>query len=83
MAGMLQAAEAAAAEAATEAPQRLIAESYAPPDPGPYPQDKPPENSVRFTPVQVRMALLTLLCCSRCQSCASAVAEACSKEDGP
>ena len=32
---------------------RLTAESYAPQDPGPYPQDKPPENPVRFTPVQV------------------------------
>ncbi|CAL8471736.1 g11278 [Coccomyxa elongata] len=42
------AAEAAAAELKT-----LVAESYAPADPGPYPQDKPPENQVRFTPVQV------------------------------
>lgn len=33
--------------------QTLVAESYAPADPGPYPQDKPPENQVRFTPVQV------------------------------
>ena len=33
--------------------KRLLAESYAPIDPGPYPQDKPPENTVRFTPVQV------------------------------
>ena len=32
---------------------KLIAESYAPQNPGPYPQDKPPENNVRFTPVQV------------------------------
>ena len=45
--------QAADAEAKANAPQRLIAESYAPPDPGPYPQDKPPENGVRFTPVQV------------------------------
>ena len=29
-----------------------MAESYLPPNPGPYPQDKPPENKVRFTPVQ-------------------------------
>lgn len=29
-----------------------MAESYLPPNPGPYPQDKPPENNVRFTPVQ-------------------------------
>ena len=28
-------------------------ESYRPPDPGPYPQDEPPQNTVRFTPVQV------------------------------
>ena len=35
-------------------------EPYLPPDPGPYPQDKPPENTVRFTPVQVR---ILLLCC--------------------
>ena len=32
---------------------KLIAEAYTPPDPGPYPQDKPPENAVCFTPVQV------------------------------
>ena len=50
-ANALQAAGAAAAEAADA--KTLIAESYAPPDPGPYPQDKPPENQVRFTPVQV------------------------------
>lgn len=34
------------------AAQRLLVESYTPPDPGPYPQDAPPQNSVRFTPVQ-------------------------------
>lgn len=28
-------------------------ESYAPADPGPYPEDLPPQNPVRFTPVQV------------------------------
>jgi len=37
---------------------KLIAESYAPQNPGPYPQDKPPENSVRFTPVQVGYIVL-------------------------
>lgn len=37
---------------------KLVAESYAPSDPGPYPQDKPPENPVRFTPVQVTHRLL-------------------------
>ena len=46
---------AAAAAVAVQAPAVLKAESYTPPDPGPYPQDKPPENSVRFTPVQVRV----------------------------
>ena len=48
-------AAAASAAAAVQAPAVLKAESYTPPDPGPYPQDKPPENSVRFTPVQVRV----------------------------
>ena len=31
----------------------LIVEAYNPPDPGPYPQDQPKQNSVRFTPTQV------------------------------
>ncbi|XP_057789998.1 uncharacterized protein LOC131006864 [Salvia miltiorrhiza] len=31
----------------------LLVESYVPPDPGPYPQDQPKQNSVRFTPTQV------------------------------
>lgn len=31
----------------------LVAEAYTPPDPGPYPQDQPNHNTVRFTPVQV------------------------------
>ena len=31
----------------------LRVESYAPADPGPYPEDLPPQNPVRFTPVQV------------------------------
>ncbi len=43
--------EAAAPDAA--APQQLLVESYAPADPGPYPADVPPQNPVRFTPVQV------------------------------
>ncbi|BDA47113.1 probable NFX1-type zinc finger-containing protein 1 at C-terminar half [Coccomyxa sp. Obi] len=42
-----------AAEAETAELKKVVAESYAPADPGPYPQDKPPENQVRFTPVQV------------------------------
>ena len=34
--------------------ERLIVEAYIPPDPGPYPQDQPKQNSVRFTPTQVQ-----------------------------
>jgi intron-binding protein aquarius len=53
----VQGAQETAADA-TEAPSaeqpRLLVEPYLPPDPGPYPQDKPPENTVRFTPVQAR-----------------------------
>ncbi|KAJ9563645.1 hypothetical protein OSB04_008805 [Centaurea solstitialis] len=30
--------------------EKLIVEAYTPPDPGPYPQDQPKQNSVRFTP---------------------------------
>ncbi|XP_076946776.1 uncharacterized protein LOC143618445 [Bidens hawaiensis] len=33
--------------------EKLIVEAYRPPDPGPYPQDQPKQNSVRFTPTQV------------------------------
>ncbi|KAJ0637624.1 putative intron-binding protein aquarius [Helianthus annuus] len=33
--------------------EKLIVEAYTPPDPGPYPQDQPKQNSVRFTPTQV------------------------------
>ncbi|KAJ1440474.1 P-loop containing nucleoside triphosphate hydrolase [Sesbania bispinosa] len=33
--------------------ESLIIETYTPPDPGPYPQDQPKQNSVRFTPTQV------------------------------
>lgn len=44
----------AAAEAEADSTQ-LTVQSYIPQDPGPYPQDKPPENTVRFTPVQVRL----------------------------
>jgi hypothetical protein len=32
--------------------KELMVESYVPPDPGPYPEDKPRTNRVRFTPVQ-------------------------------
>jgi intron-binding protein aquarius len=40
----------------TETPserEKLMVESYIPPDPGPYPQDQPKQNSVRFTPTQI------------------------------
>lgn len=33
--------------------EQLVVEAYVPPDPGPYPQDQPKQNSVRFTPTQV------------------------------
>ena len=32
-------------------------QAYTPPDPGPYPEDVPPQNAVRFTPVQVQAVL--------------------------
>lgn len=33
--------------------EKLIVEPYVPADPGPYPQDQPKQNSVRFTSTQV------------------------------
>lgn len=33
--------------------EELTVEAYTAPDPGPYPQDQPKQNSVRFTPTQV------------------------------
>ncbi|XP_074312287.1 uncharacterized protein LOC141647837 [Silene latifolia] len=33
--------------------ETLIVETYVPPNPGPYPQDKPKQNSVRFTSTQI------------------------------
>lgn len=33
---------------------KILVEAYVPPDPGPYPQDKPKQNTVRFTPVQIK-----------------------------
>lgn len=48
-------AEGDAASAAV--PKTIVAESYLPPDPGPYPQDAPPLNTVRFTPVQTSAIL--------------------------
>lgn len=38
---------------ASDGKDQLIVEAYTPPDPGPYPQDQPRQNSVRFTPTQV------------------------------
>lgn len=37
--------------------EKLIIETYTPPDPGPYPQDQPKQNTVRFTPTQVHSSL--------------------------
>ena len=50
--GAADGAEQNGAKAAPEQPVVRV-ESYKPPDPGPYPQDEPPQNTVRFTPVQV------------------------------
>lgn len=36
---------------------KLLVEAYVPPDPGPYPQDQPKQNSVPFTPTQVHGTL--------------------------
>ncbi|XP_040992399.1 RNA helicase aquarius [Juglans microcarpa x Juglans regia] len=33
--------------------EKLTVEAYTAPDPGPYPQDQPKQNSVRFTPTQI------------------------------
>lgn len=33
--------------------EKIFVEAYVPLDPGPYPQDQPKQNSVRFTPTQV------------------------------
>lgn len=44
----------APADPANPAAGELVVEAYVPPDPGPYPQDQPRRNAVRFTPVQVR-----------------------------
>lgn len=33
--------------------EKLFVEPYIPSDPGPYPQNQPKQNSVRFTPTQV------------------------------
>jgi len=39
-------------------------ESYVPPDPGPYPEDKPRTNTVRFTPVQVEAIMSGACTCA-------------------
>lgn len=44
--------------------EKLIVEAYIPPDPGPYPQDQPKQNSVRFTPTQVSANSFNLLECN-------------------
>ncbi|KAM1064414.1 hypothetical protein ACFX2A_029060 [Malus domestica] len=33
--------------------EKIVVEAYTPPDPGPYPQDQPRKNTVKFTPTQV------------------------------
>ncbi|XP_008795569.2 RNA helicase aquarius [Phoenix dactylifera] len=33
--------------------EKIFVEAYVPADPGPYPQDQPKQNSVRFTPTQI------------------------------
>lgn len=43
----------------------LVVESYTPPDPGPYPQDRPRTNDVRFTPVQVEAIMSGAWCTVR------------------
>ena len=41
-------------EAASSTPvEDVIVTHYDPPNPGPYPEDQPPQNTVRFTPVQI------------------------------
>lgn len=34
--------------------EKIFVEAYIPADPGPYPQDQPKQNSVKFTPTQVK-----------------------------
>ncbi|CAM6086285.1 unnamed protein product [Calypogeia fissa] len=36
---------------------KILVEAYVPPDPGPYPQDQPKKNTVRFMPVQVELTI--------------------------
>ncbi|XP_031121406.1 RNA helicase aquarius isoform X2 [Ipomoea triloba] len=46
-------ADAANMEGVHSEKEELIVEAYIPPDPGPYPQDQPKQNSVRFTSTQI------------------------------
>ena len=65
----------AATPVADAASRTITAESYLPPNPGPYPQDKPPENTVRFTPVQVKiLKMIALMRPSGCMSSGSVLA---------
>lgn len=65
-----------AAEAAEE-PQKLLVESYAPADPGPYPEDLPPQNPVRFTPMQVAAGCLKNLSAFALMQVAAPVSKHC------
>lgn len=56
-AGAEASASVAVAHGVGPGPGELLVESYVPPDPGPYPQDQPRRNAVRFTPVQVRLKM--------------------------
>ncbi|CAN6697109.1 unnamed protein product [Malus baccata var. baccata] len=40
-------------ENSDSAKEKIVVEAYTPPDPGPYPQDQPRKNTVKFTPTQV------------------------------
>ncbi len=55
--GKRKAGEGEAGGADEAAGRRLVVESYTPVDPGPYPQDLPPQNRVRFTPVQTQAVM--------------------------
>lgn len=37
---------------------QLTVEAYVSPDTGPYPEDQPKQNSIRFTPAQVKLKIL-------------------------
>jgi intron-binding protein aquarius len=50
---------AAASASAKGSKELVVAQEYRVGDPGPYPADVPKKNAVRFTPVQVRVLLLS------------------------